>query len=76
MDIDGDGILSMYELEYFYEEQLEKMQRIGIETLSFNDCLCQVSFLSMNLSVHLIDQTFWHLGYSFKFWAYPPLYTR
>ena len=42
MDLDGDGILSMYELEYFYAEQLEKMNRLGIEALSFPDCLCQV----------------------------------
>lgn len=43
MDIDGDGILSMYELEYFYEEQQHRMESIGIETLPFEDCLCQVS---------------------------------
>ena len=43
MDLDGDGIISMYEMEYFYNEQLEKMQRLGIETLAFPDCLCLVS---------------------------------
>lgn len=42
MDIDGDGILSMYELEYFYEEQQHRMESIGIETLPFEDCLCQM----------------------------------
>ncbi|XP_077987320.1 serine/threonine-protein phosphatase 2A regulatory subunit B'' subunit delta-like isoform X2 [Glandiceps talaboti] len=42
MDIDGDGFLSMYELEYFYEEQLQKMENLGIETLPFEDCLCQM----------------------------------
>lgn len=35
MDIDGDGFLSMYELEYFYEEQMQRMEAIGIETLPF-----------------------------------------
>lgn len=35
MDIDGDGLLSMYELEYFYEEQMHRMEAIGIETLPF-----------------------------------------
>lgn len=44
MDIDGDGILSMYELEYFYEEQQHRMEQLGIETLPFEDCLCQVRF--------------------------------
>ncbi|GFG38748.1 hypothetical protein Cfor_07047 [Coptotermes formosanus] len=42
MDLDGDGYLSMYELEYFYEEQLQRMEAIGIETLPFEDCLCQM----------------------------------
>ncbi|XP_034232169.1 uncharacterized protein LOC117640057 isoform X2 [Thrips palmi] len=42
MDLDGDGFLSMYELEYFYEEQLQRMDAIGIETLPFEDCLCQM----------------------------------
>ena len=42
MDLDGDGYLSMYELEFFYEEQLQRMEQLGIETLPFEDCLCQV----------------------------------
>jgi serine/threonine-protein phosphatase 2A regulatory subunit B'' len=42
MDVDGDGYLSMYELEYFYEEQMQRMEAIGIETLPFQDCLCQM----------------------------------
>ena len=42
MDLDGDGVLSMYELEFFYEEQLQRMEQLGIETLPFDDCLCQV----------------------------------
>ena len=32
-----------YELEYFYEEQLQRMEQLGIETLPFDDCLCQVN---------------------------------
>uniref|UniRef100_A0A8C7BTP2 Protein phosphatase 2 regulatory subunit B''alpha n=1 Tax=Neovison vison TaxID=452646 RepID=A0A8C7BTP2_NEOVI len=42
MDVDGDGILSMYELEYFYEEQCERMEAMGIEPLPFHDLLCQM----------------------------------
>ena len=42
MDLDGDGILTMYELEFFYEEQLQRMEQLGIETLPYDDCLCQV----------------------------------
>ncbi|CAH1782221.1 unnamed protein product [Owenia fusiformis] len=42
MDIDGDGVISYYEMEYFYAEQLQKMEALGIETLPFEDCLCQM----------------------------------
>ncbi|XP_026917593.1 serine/threonine-protein phosphatase 2A regulatory subunit B'' subunit alpha isoform X2 [Acinonyx jubatus] len=42
MDMDGDGVLSMYELEYFYEEQCERMEAMGIEPLPFHDLLCQM----------------------------------
>ena len=41
-----------YELEYFYEEQLQRMEQLGIETLPFDDCLCQV---------RLLPQSFLHL---------------
>ena len=43
LDIDGDGVLSMYELEYFYNEQIELMKDRQIEYMPFNDLLCQVS---------------------------------
>ncbi|KAG8430666.1 hypothetical protein GDO86_020182 [Hymenochirus boettgeri] len=42
MDLDGDGVLSMYELEYFYEEQCQKMESMAIEPLPFEDCICQM----------------------------------
>ncbi|XP_061896907.1 serine/threonine-protein phosphatase 2A regulatory subunit B'' subunit alpha-like isoform X2 [Entelurus aequoreus] len=42
MDVDGDGVLSMFELEYFYEEQCERMEHMGIEPLPFQDLLCQM----------------------------------
>ena len=53
MDLDGDGVISMYEMEYFYEEQVEKMEMLGIETLPFQDCLCQVSFPKQPLHIML-----------------------
>ena len=62
MDLDGDGYLSMYELEYFYEEQLQRMEQLGIETLPFEDCLCQVLiciFFSLPIflySMYVIDR--------------------
>lgn len=42
LDIDGDGILSMYELEYFYNEQIELMKERQIEFMPFIDLLCQI----------------------------------
>ena len=40
-------------MEYFYEEQLQRMEQLGIETLPFDDCLCQVHVLSSVLSSSL-----------------------
>ena len=45
MDLDGDGVISMYEMEYFYEEMVQRMEALGIETLPFEDCLCQVNMV-------------------------------
>ncbi|XP_077002574.1 serine/threonine-protein phosphatase 2A regulatory subunit B'' subunit beta-like isoform X1 [Tamandua tetradactyla] len=42
MDLDGDGVLSMYELEFFYEEQSRRLDSMAIEALPFEDCLCQM----------------------------------
>ena len=46
MDLDGDGYLSMYEIEYFYEEQLQRIEKFGIGPLPFKASLCQV-FVSL-----------------------------
>ena len=48
MDLDGDGVISMYEMEYFYEEMVQRMESLGIETLPFEDCLCQVSVVEFS----------------------------
>lgn len=42
MDLDGNGVITMYEMQYFYEEQIRKMEDLGMETLAFEDCLCQM----------------------------------
>ncbi|XP_059158353.1 serine/threonine-protein phosphatase 2A regulatory subunit B'' subunit beta-like isoform X2 [Physella acuta] len=42
MDLDGDGVISMYEMEYFHEEQMNKMETLGIEKLPFEDTVCQM----------------------------------
>ncbi|XP_036010591.1 serine/threonine-protein phosphatase 2A regulatory subunit B'' subunit delta isoform X5 [Mus musculus] len=42
MDLDGDGALSMFELEFFYEEQAQRMAARGVEPLPFHDLARQV----------------------------------
>lgn len=42
MDIDGDGYISMYEMEYFYYEQTKRLELMNIEALPFIDSACQI----------------------------------
>jgi len=42
MDLDGDGFISMYELEYFYYEQMKRLELMNIEALPFLDTACQI----------------------------------
>lgn len=63
MDVDGDGMLSMYELEYFYEEQQHRMELLGIETLPFEDCLCQVLRRNRFTGDVVFDRCFSDVGY-------------
>eukprot|EP00050_Salpingoeca_kvevrii_P016509 m.56171 g.56171 ORF g.56171 m.56171 type:complete len:606 (-) comp6985_c0_seq3:319-2136(-) len=42
MDLDGDGQLSIFELEWWYEEQEDRLAELAVEALSFRDCLCQM----------------------------------
>lgn len=42
MDLDGDGALSAFELEFFYEEQSRRLRSLDVEPLPFPDCLCQM----------------------------------
>lgn len=42
MDLDGDGYISMYEMDHFYSEQKKRLELMNIEALPFNDCACQI----------------------------------
>lgn len=42
MDLNGDGYISLYEMEYFYEEQMRKLELLDIEPLPFIDCVCSM----------------------------------
>lgn len=56
MDLDGDGVISMYEMEYFYDEQMQKMESLGIEKLPFEDCLCQVNICYRRCTVNWVPE--------------------
>lgn len=59
LDLDGDGTLSLYELEYFYEEQAEKMLQLDIEPLAFDDIAClaidSIGCHNKSSTIHLPD---------------------
>jgi serine/threonine-protein phosphatase 2A regulatory subunit B'' len=42
LDIDGDGMLSSYELQYFYSEQEKRIECLGIDPLDFSNIYCQI----------------------------------
>ncbi|CAG8569262.1 5281_t:CDS:10, partial [Ambispora leptoticha] len=42
LDLDGDGVLSTYELDYFFEEQSNRMRILQMEPIKFEDCICQM----------------------------------
>jgi serine/threonine-protein phosphatase 2A regulatory subunit B'' len=42
VDLDGDGIISQYEMEYFFQEQSSRMQGLSQEIVRFEDILCQL----------------------------------
>ena len=42
LDTDGDGVLSLYELEYFYNEVLKRLEEMNIESLSLENTVCQL----------------------------------
>ncbi|KAG6774622.1 hypothetical protein POTOM_021982 [Populus tomentosa] len=42
LDLDGNGVLTPNELQYFYEEQLHRMECMAQEPVLFEDILCQI----------------------------------
>lgn len=43
IDTDADGVISAFEMEYFFEEQKRRLQAAGSELLSFADVVCQLT---------------------------------
>ena len=42
IDLDGNGIIGPYEMEYFYEEQVHRLEYLNHEPILFVDILCQM----------------------------------
>ena len=42
LDLDDNGIVTPSEMEYFYEEQMKRIQSTDIEVIKFSDVLCQL----------------------------------
>ncbi|KAF9175146.1 Serine/threonine-protein phosphatase 2A regulatory subunit B'' subunit alpha [Mortierella sp. AD010] len=45
MDLDGDGVLSVFELEQLFLEQTNRMAVLGMEPFGFRDAICQMQDL-------------------------------
>ncbi|KAL5141450.1 putative serine/threonine protein phosphatase 2A regulatory subunit B''gamma [Glycine soja] len=42
IDLDGNGVLTPNEIQFFYEEQLHRMECMAQEPVLFEDILCQI----------------------------------
>lgn len=51
IDLDGDGVITMFDMEYFYREQLHRMESFGHEPVQIKDILCQLLDM-INPSMH------------------------
>lgn len=43
LDLDGDGCIRDYEMKYFYEEQLNRMECLSYDLIPFMDIMCQMN---------------------------------
>ena len=43
VDVDGNGIITPYEMEYFYEEQVGRLEALQHDPILFVDLLCQMN---------------------------------
>ncbi|CAI4226997.1 unnamed protein product [Auanema sp. JU1783] len=42
IDLDGDGLISFYDMEYFHNFVIDALSQEGIETLKFEDVVCHL----------------------------------
>ena len=68
MDMDGDGVISLYEMEYFYTDQKSRLEELGAEMPAFVDLACQMLDLvkpAVSNQITLSDIKRCKLGYIF-----------
>ncbi|KAG0363120.1 Serine/threonine-protein phosphatase 2A regulatory subunit B'' subunit alpha [Gamsiella multidivaricata] len=54
MDLDGDGILTVFELEQLFQEQAARMAILGMESFGFRDAVCQMQDLVSPKEIGLV----------------------
>ena len=42
IDLDGNGVITHNEMQFFYEEQHHRMECMALEPVIFEDILCQI----------------------------------
>jgi len=42
IDLDNNGIITGHEMEYFYEEQLHRLEYLNQEAVQLKDVVCQM----------------------------------
>ena len=42
LDLDGDGALSLFEMDYFYQEVQQRLRELNIDCLSVENTMCQI----------------------------------
>jgi serine/threonine-protein phosphatase 2A regulatory subunit B'' len=43
IDLDNNGVITPYEMEHFYTEQLNRLEYLNHDAVQFNDILCQMT---------------------------------
>lgn len=43
LDLDQDGVIDVQDMEYFFEEQQDRMDSLGHDIVMFEDMLCQIT---------------------------------
>lgn len=42
LDLDGDGLVSVHEMQYFYQEQKQRLMQSNFDVVVFEDIVCQL----------------------------------